>query len=150
MANRNRGYGSRHGPSGRDRQLRRDQFDGDAIGITQLQRWVIILEDDAVMLDADSGEMGGPGVERAAVRHGERQVIERLPWIWWGAAIGMTVVGQYDDDSGISMAQRDVPVFGVFGIGLQPESSGVPLGTRGHIGDRELHVRKARDGRSDF
>ena len=46
-------------------------------GSRQLQRRFAELEDDAVVFDTSDGEVIGPGLERRAVGHRERQVIER-------------------------------------------------------------------------
>ena len=52
------------------------QFDGDTVGIPQLEGRVAVLQYDPGVGDADGGEMIAPGAQTVPVGHGEGQVIK--------------------------------------------------------------------------
>ena len=96
----------RHHTAGRDRRLHlqpalrreltgsggarcgRDELDGDAVGIAELQRRLAELEDDAGVVDPDLGEMVGPEPQRVAVGDREREMVE-----WFGRGVARPRIG---------------------------------------------------------
>ncbi len=97
------------------------------------------------MVDADLGEMVGPDVQRVAVAHREREMVE-----WLGRCLARPGVGpqaQHDDHVAGAVLQRDVgEVVGRREL-LEPEHGRVPLSARRNVADHELQVGEAEQRR---
>src|SRR5256885_2375409 len=84
----------------------RDELDGDAVGIAQLERRLAELERDTRVLDADLGQMIGPQPQRVSVGHREREVIERFCRAV--AAARLAACAQHDHHLARTGLERDV------------------------------------------
>jgi hypothetical protein len=121
------------------------QLDGDAVGISELQRWAAILHDDSVMEDALSSQVGGPGTERGSVRDGERNVVQTVARRRRRTATGPRAFREHHDDVGVGLEQRDVTSVDVVRVRDQAEDGAIPVSARVDVGDEELNMGQADD-----
>jgi hypothetical protein len=110
-----------------------------------LQRRVTALQDDSGMVNAELAEMLGPRTKGVAVRHGERQMVQRLVGRRGRRMACIWSRGKHDHDLCIPVPQGDVTDVEIFSQEAKAKHGAIPPSTGPDIRHQELDVREAGD-----